>query len=165
MGSHRVTVRTMAFIIAAGRTAIGSFGGSLASVPAPALGAAVIGGLLQRASIEGSQVDEVIMGQILAAGAGQNPARQASLGAGLPHEVPAMTINKVCGSGLKAVHLAAQAIQCGDAGLIIAGGQENMSESAHVLPKSRDGQRMGDWKLQDTMIKDGLWCAFNNVHM
>jgi len=155
----------MAYIVAAGRTAIGSFGGSLAGVPAPVLGSSVIRGLLDRAKLAPESIDEVILGQVLAAGAGQNPARQASVGAGLPHACPAMTINKVCGSGLKAVHLAAQAVKCGDADLLVAGGQENMSSSMHLLPKSRDGQRMGDWKMQDSMIVDGLWCAFNNYHM
>jgi acetyl-CoA C-acetyltransferase len=125
----------------------------------------VIRQLLKQTGVAPDQVNEVILGQVLAAGDGQNPARQASILAGLPYQVPAMTINKVCGSGLKAVHLAAQAILCGDAEVIIAGGQENMSRSAHVLPKSRDGQRMGDWQLVDTMVKDGLWCAFNNYHM
>ncbi len=152
-------------IVAATRTAVGKFGGSLSSLPAAELGATVIRSLLKQANLKPEQVNEVILGQVLAAGDGQNPARQASLIAGLPHEVPAMTINKVCGSGLKAVHLAAQAIRCGDAEVVIAGGQENMSRAAHVLPGSRDGQRMGDWKLVDTMIKDGLWCATNNYHM
>jgi acetyl-CoA C-acetyltransferase len=154
-----------AVIVAACRTAIGSFGGSLASVPAPQLGATVIKALIERCGIDPASVDEVIMGQVLTGGSGQNPARQASIQAGLPHSVPALTINKVCGSGLKAVHLAAQAIRCGDAEIIIAGGQENMSASPHVLPNSRSGQRMGDWKMVDTMIKDGLTCAFNNYHM
>jgi acetyl-CoA C-acetyltransferase len=152
-------------IASACRTAIGSFGGSLASVSAPDLGATVIAEALRRAGVEPAQVDEVIMGQVLTAGSGQNPARQASIKAGLPHSVPAMTINKVCGSGLKAVHLAAQAIACGDAEIMVAGGQENMSQAPHVLPKSRDGQRMGNWALEDSMIKDGLWDAFNNYHM
>lgn len=152
-------------IVAATRTAVGKFGGSLSALPAAELGATVIRSLLKKANLKPEQVNEVILGQVLAAGDGQNPARQAALIAGLPHEVPAMTINKVCGSGLKAVHLAAQAIRCGDAEVVIAGGQENMSRAAHVLPGSRDGQRMGDWKLVDTMIKDGLWCATNNYHM
>lgn len=152
-------------IASACRTAIGSFGGSLASVSAADLGATVIAEALRRAGVEPAQVDEVIMGQVLTAGSGQNPARQASIKAGLPHSVPAMTINKVCGSGLKAVHLAAQAIACGDAEIMVAGGQENMSQAPHVLPKSRDGQRMGSWALEDSMIKDGLWDAFNNYHM
>ena len=154
-----------AVIVAATRTAIGKFGGALAGTPAPALGAAIIRALLARGRIEAAQVDEVILGQVLTGGSGQNPARQAALQAELPQEVPALTINKVCGSGLKAVHLAAQAIKSGDAEIVIAGGQENMSAAPHVLPGSRDGQRMGDWKLVDTMIQDGLWCAFNGFHM
>jgi len=152
-------------IVAAGRTAIGSFGGGLAGIPAYTLGAHVISGVLKKAGIKPEQVDEVIFGQVLTAGSGQNPARQAALAAGLPHSVPCMTINKVCGSGLKAVHLAAQAIRCGDAEIIVAGGQENMSLSPHVLPRSRNGMKMGDWKMLDSMIVDGLWDAFNNIHM
>lgn len=152
-------------IVAAGRTALGNFGGTLSSLPAAQLGATVIKGLLERSGLKPEQVDEVILGQVLAAGNGQNPARQTSLAAGLPHSSTAMTINKVCGSGLKAVHLAYQAVACGDADIVIAGGQENMSSSAHVLPNSRNGQKMGDWKVVDTMIKDGLWCAFNDYHM
>ena len=152
-------------IVAAKRTAIGKFGGSLAKVSAPELGATVIKALLAETGVAGEAVDEVILGQVLAAGAGQNPARQAVIKAGLPDSVSAMTINKVCGSGLKAVMLAAQAIACGDADIIIAGGQENMSASAHVLPNSRDGFRMGNAALIDTMINDGLWDAFNNYHM
>jgi acetyl-CoA C-acetyltransferase len=152
-------------IVAAGRTAVGNFGGSLAGIPASQLGSHVISGLLARSGIQPEQIDEVILGQVLTAGTGQNPARQAAMGAGIPHSVPAMTINKVCGSGLKAVHLAMQAIACGDAEVVIAGGQENMSQSPHVLPKSRDGNKMGDWKLIDSMIVDGLWDAFNNYHM
>lgn len=152
-------------IVAAARTAIGTFGGTLSSIPAPELGANVIREVINRAGIKPGQVDEVIMGQVLTAGSGQNPARQASIQAGVPEEVPAMTINKVCGSGLKAVHLAAQAIKCGDAEVIVAGGQENMSLAPHVLPKSRNGQKMGDWQLKDTMIEDGLWDAFNQYHM
>ncbi len=152
-------------IVAAGRTALGTFGGSLSSIPASELGATVIKGLLERSGLKPEQVDEVILGQVLTAGNGQNPARQTTLSAGLPVEVPAMTINKVCGSGLKAVHLAYQAVACGDADIVVAGGQETMSASAHVLPGSRNGTKMGDWKLVDTMIKDGLWCAFNNYHM
>lgn len=152
-------------IVAAGRTAVGNFNGSLASVAASDLGATVIKGLLEKSGIQGDQVDEVILGQVLTAGCGQNPARQATINAGLPVEVSAMTINKVCGSGLKAIQLATQAIRCGDADIIIAGGQENMSMSAHVLPNSRNGARMGDWKMVDTMIKDGLWDAFNDYHM
>ena len=152
-------------IVAAGRTAIGSFNGMLASLRADQLGSAVIQGLLERSGIDASEINEVLLGQVLAAGCGQNPARQAAINAGLPSNIPAMTINKVCGSGLKAVHLAAQAIALGDADVIIAGGQESMSQSAHVLPKSREGQRMGNWQLVDTMINDGLWDAFNDYHM
>jgi acetyl-CoA C-acetyltransferase len=152
-------------IVAAGRTAIGTFGGSLSSVPAHTLGAKVISGLLEQTGIKPDQIDEVILGHVLTAGLGQNPARQSAIEAGIPSSVPSMTINKVCGSGLKAIHLAAQAIKCGDADIIIAGGQENMSLSPHLLPKSRDGQKMGDWKMVDSMIKDGLWCAFNDYHM
>ena len=152
-------------IVAAGRTPIGSFGGALANIPAHSLGAAVIKSLLEKTGLDPAQIDEVILGQVLTAGEGQNPARQAAIEAGLPHSVPAMTINKVCGSGLKAVHLAAQAIKCGDAEIIIAGGQENMSRAPHVLPKSRSGTKMGDWKLLDSMISDGLWDAFNDYHM
>ncbi|MGA7978699.1 MAG: acetyl-CoA C-acetyltransferase [Chromatiaceae bacterium] len=152
-------------IVAAGRTGVGSFGGSLSSVPAVDLGATVIKALLERTGIAPDQVDEVILGQVLTAAAGQNPARQTTLKAGLPEKVPAMTINKVCGSGLKAVHLAMQAVACGDAEIVIAGGQESMSQAPHALPKSREGQRMGDWKMIDTMIVDGLWDAFNQCHM
>ncbi|HEY5702985.1 MAG TPA: acetyl-CoA C-acetyltransferase [Gammaproteobacteria bacterium] len=153
-------------IVAAGRTAIGSFGGSLSTTPAHQLGALVIKSILERAGgVKPDQVDEVIFGQVLTAGAGMNPARQASLEAGLPHSVPCMTINKVCGSGLKSVALAAQSILAGDSEIVVAGGQENMSLSPHVLPKSRTGQKMGDWKLVDTMINDGLWDVFNNYHM
>ena len=152
-------------IVAAGRTAVGKFGGSLAKVAAADLGAHVIKHLLAQAGIGADQVSEVIMGQVLTAGVGQNPARQASIRAGLDPMVPALTINKVCGSGLKATHLAAQAIKAGDAEIMVAGGQENMSASAHVLPNSRDGYRMGDAKLVDTMIVDGLWDAFNQYHM
>lgn len=152
-------------IVAAARTAIGKFGGSLAKTPASELGATVVQELLKRARLEGGQVGEVILGQVLQAGCGQNPARQTVIKAGLPHAVPAMTINKVCGSGLKAVMLATQAIRDGDSEIVIAGGQENMSLSPHVLPGSRDGQRMGDWKLVDTMIVDGLWDVYNQYHM
>ena len=152
-------------IVDAGRTAVGTFGGTLSSLPATELGAAVLKALVERTGVAPDQIDEVILGQVLAAGVGQNPARQTTLMAGLPHQVPAMTINKVCGSGLKAVHLAMQAIACGDAEIVIAGGQESMSQSAHVLPRSRDGQRMGDWSLKDTMIVDGLLDAFNQYHM
>ncbi|MBK5535206.1 acetyl-CoA C-acetyltransferase [Pseudomonas sp. TH08] len=152
-------------IVAATRTAIGSFQGSLASVSAVDLGAAVIRQLLEQTGLDGAQVDEVIMGQVLTAGAGQNPARQAAIKAGLPHAVPAMTLNKVCGSGLKALHLGAQAIRCGDADVIIAGGQENMSLSNYVMPGARTGLRMGHAQIVDTMISDGLWDAFNDYHM
>jgi acetyl-CoA C-acetyltransferase len=152
-------------IVAAARTAVGKFGGTLAKTPATALGAAVIQALLQRARLEGGQIGEVILGQVLAAGVGQNPARQSVILSGLPDTVPAMTINKVCGSGLKAVMLAAQAIRDGDSEIVIAGGQESMSLAPHVLNGSRDGQRMGDWKLSDTMIVDGLWDAYNQIHM
>jgi acetyl-CoA C-acetyltransferase len=152
-------------IVAAARTPVGSFGGSLASLPATALGTAVVKALLERSGVAPEQVDEVILGQVLTAGVGQNPARQTTLNAGLPHKVPAMTINKVCGSGLKAVHLAMQAVACGDAEIVIAGGQESMSQSSHLVPGSRDGKRMGEWKMLDTMIVDGLWDAFNQCHM
>jgi acetyl-CoA C-acetyltransferase len=152
-------------IVAAARTPVGSFGGSLASLPATALGSAVVKALLERTGLAPEQIDEVILGQVLTAGVGQNPARQTTLNAGLPHKVPAMTINKVCGSGLKAVHLAMQAVACGDAEIVIAGGQESMSQSAHVVPGSRDGKRMGDWPMIDSMIVDGLWDAFNQCHM
>jgi len=147
------------------RTAIGTFGGSLSSVPATELGATVIRSLLDQSGVSPDAIDEVIMGQVLTAGEGQNPARQAALKAGLPNTSSALTINKVCGSGLKAVQLAFQAIQCGDAEIIIAGGQENMTLSAHVLPKSRAGKMMGDWELKDSMVVDGLWCAINDYHM
>jgi acetyl-CoA C-acetyltransferase len=152
-------------IVAALRTAVGKFGGTLAKIPASDLGAHVIKALLAKTGIRPDQVSEVIMGQVLTAGCGQNPARQASMRAGVADMVPAMTIGKVCGSGLKATHLAAQAIKCGDAEIVIAGGQENMSASAHVLPGSRDGFRMGDAKLVDTMIIDGLWDVYNQYHM
>ena len=152
-------------IVAAGRTAVGKFGGSLAKIPASELGAIVIKGLLAKIGLNGDQVNEVLLGQVLTAGVGQNAARQAVIKAGLPDTVPAMTINKVCGSGLKATHLAAQAIKVGDADVIIAGGQENMSASPHVLNGSRDGFRMGDTKLVDTMIVDGLWDVYNQYHM
>ncbi len=152
-------------IVAARRTAVGAFCGSLAGIPASDLGAHVIKDILSGTGVSGDQVDEVLLGQVLTAGVGQNPARQAAIKGGLPDTVPAMTINKVCGSGLKAIHLATQAIRCGDAELILAGGQENMSASPHVLPNSRNGQRMGDWKAIDTMVHDGLWDAFNGYHM
>jgi acetyl-CoA C-acetyltransferase len=156
---------TSVVIVSAVRTAVGKFGGGLAGQSAVNLGAIVIREALARAQVDPARVDEVIMGQVLAAGCGQNPARQASLGAGLPEHVPAMTINKVCGSGLKAVALAAQAIAAGDAEVIVAGGQENMSQAPHVLPGSRDGWRMGDVQAVDSMIRDGLWDAFNQYHM
>jgi acetyl-CoA C-acetyltransferase len=152
-------------IVAATRTAIGSFQGSLAGVPAVELGAAVIKRLLEQSGLDGSEVDEVILGHVLTAGAGQNTARQAAIKAGLPHAVPALTLNKVCGSGLKALHLGAQAIRCGDADVIIAGGMENMSQAPYVMPAARTGQRMGHGKLIDSMIQDGLWDAFNDYHM
>ena len=152
-------------IVAALRTAVGKFGGSLAGVAAADLGAGVIKALLAATGVDGARVSEVLMGQVLTAGCGQNPARQASIRAGLPDTVPAMTVGKVCGSGLKATHLAAQAIRCGDADIVIAGGQENMSASPHLLPGSRDGFRLGDAKLQDSMIVDGLWDVYNNYHM
>ena len=152
-------------IVAATRTPLGSFGGSLSSVPAHKLGAEVIASLLQKTGVNKNQIDEVILVQVLTAGSGQNPARQAAIEAGLPYETPAMTINKVCGSGLKAVQLAFQAVACDDAEIVIAGGQENMSLSGHVLPKSREGKKMGSWGMVDTMVVDGLWCAFNDYHM
>jgi len=152
-------------IVAAARTAVGSFGGGLAGIVAKELGATVIRALLEKTGIAAEQVDEVILGQVLTGGAGQNPARQAAIAAGLPYAVPALTINKVCGSGLKAVHLAYQAVACGDAEIVIAGGQESMSQSPHLLPKSRDGVKMGDWQMKDSMIVDGLWDAFNQIHM
>jgi acetyl-CoA C-acetyltransferase len=152
-------------IVAAARTAVGKFGGSLAKTPASDLGAVVLKALLERARLTSEQVGEVILGQVLQAGVGQNAARQAVIKAGFANTVPAMTINKVCGSGLKAVMLAAQAIRDGDSEIVIAGGQENMSASPHVLNGSRDGQRMGDWKMVDTMIVDGLWDVYNQYHM
>jgi acetyl-CoA C-acetyltransferase len=152
-------------IVAAARTAVGKFGGTIAKTPASELGAHVIKGLVAKTGIDPALISEVLMGQVLTAGVGQNAARQAVIKAGLPDMVPAMTINKVCGSGLKATHLAAQAILCGDADIVIAGGQENMSASPHVLNNSRDGFRMGDTKLVDTMIVDGLWDVYNQYHM
>ena len=152
-------------IVSAARTAVGKFGGSLAKVAAPDLGAIVIKAALERAGVKPEQVSDVIMGQVLTAGSGQNVARQASIKAGLPAAVPAMTINKVCGSGLKAVMLAANAIIAGDSDIVVAGGQENMSAAPHVLPGSRDGFRMGDAKLIDSMIVDGLWDVYNQYHM
>ena len=162
---HKDPIMQDVVIVAATRTAVGSFQGSLANIPAVDLGAAVIRQLLAQTGIDPAQVDEVLMGQVLTAGAGQNPARQAAIKAGLPHAVPAMTLNKVCGSGLKALHLGAQAIRCGDAEVIIAGGQENMSLSNYVLPGARTGLRMGHSQMVDSMISDGLWDAFNDYHM
>jgi acetyl-CoA C-acetyltransferase len=153
------------YIVGAARTPIGKFGGSLATTPAAALGALVIRKVLERARVAPDQVSEVIMGQVLAAGVGQNPARQAAIKAGLPEMIPAMTINKVCGSGLKAAMLGAQSIAHGDADIVVAGGQESMSLSPHALMGSRDGFRMGDAKMIDTMIIDGLWDVYNQYHM
>lgn len=152
-------------IVAATRTAIGAFQSSLANIPAHELGSLVIRSLLERSGVKPDQIDEVILGQVLTAGAGQNPARQASIGAGLPVEVPAMTINKLCGSGLKSLFLGVQAIRCGDADVVIAGGQESMSLAPYVLPKARTGLRMGHAELQDTLLRDGLIDAFNDYHM
>ncbi len=152
-------------IVAATRTAVGKFGGSLSKVAAPELGAAVIRNLLERTGLAADQVGEVIMGQVLAAGSGQNPARQSLMKSGIAKETPALTINAVCGSGLKAVMLAAQAVAWGDSDIVIAGGQENMSASPHVLMGSRDGQRMGNWNMVDSMIVDGLWDVYNQYHM
>ena len=152
-------------IVAATRTAVGKFGGTLAKTPAPDLGAAVVVELLKRARLSGEQIGELIFGQVLTAGAGQNPARQTVIKSGLPVTVPALTINAVCGSGLKAVMLAAQAVRDGDSEIVIAGGQESMSLAPHVLPGSRDGQRMGEWKLVDSMIVDGLFDVYNKYHM
>ncbi|WP_394137311.1 acetyl-CoA C-acetyltransferase [Cytobacillus oceanisediminis] len=157
--------QTEAVIVSAVRTAIGSFNGSLKDVSAPELGAIAIKGALEKAGVKPEQIDEVILGNVLQAGLGQNPARQAALIAGLPESVSAMTINKVCGSGLKAVHLAAQAIMAGDAEAVIAGGMENMSQAPYILKNARNGFKMGDQKLVDSMISDGLWCAFNDYHM
>jgi acetyl-CoA C-acetyltransferase len=147
------------------RTAVGAFNGSLSTLPAVTLGATVIKHLLEKLSLPPENIDEVIIGQVLTAGCGQNPARQTAINAGLPENVSALTINKVCGSGLKALQLAAQAIKSGDAELIIAGGQENMSQAPHILPRSRQGVKMGPWALEDSMVKDGLWDAFHNYHM
>ncbi|KZE33842.1 acetyl-CoA C-acetyltransferase [Crenobacter luteus] len=152
-------------IVAASRTAIGNFGGSLAKIAAPELGATVIKALLEKTGLAPEQISEVILGQVLTAGAGQNPARQALIKAGLPVTTPASTLNVVCGSGLRATHLAAQAIANGDADIVIAGGQENMSLSPHILPGSRDGFRMGNAQLIDTMVYDGLTDAYNQYHM
>src|SRR6202022_2065594 len=152
-------------IVSAARTGVGEFGGALAKIAAPELGATVIRAVLERSGVKPEQVSEVIMGQVLTAGSGQNPARQSLIKAGLPSAVPAMTINKFCGSGLKAVMLAANAVIAGDADIVVAGGQENMSAAPHVLPGSRDGFRMGDTKLVDSMILDGLWDVYNQYHM
>ena len=152
-------------IVAAGRTAVGKFGGSLAKIPATEFGAAVIKGVLERSGLSADQLGEVILGQVLTAGVGQNPARQSVIKAGFPNGIPGLTINAVCGSGLKAVMLAAQSVATGDSEIVIAGGQENMSAAPHVLNGSRDGQRMGDWKMVDSMIVDGLWDVYNQYHM
>jgi acetyl-CoA C-acetyltransferase len=152
-------------IVSAARTAVGKFGGSLAGIPATELGAIVIKEVLERAKVGNDQIGEVIMGQVLTAGSGQNPARQALLKSGIVNSTPALTINAVCGSGLKAVMLAAQAVATGDSEIVVAGGQESMSLAPHALPNSRNGQRMGDWKLIDTMIIDGLWDVYNQYHM
>jgi acetyl-CoA C-acetyltransferase len=165
MDLHKETVMEDIVIVSAVRTAVGKFGGTLAKVAATDLGAIVIREAVARAGIDPALVGEVIMGQVLAAGAGQNPARQALMKSGLAKETPALTINAVCGSGLKSVMLAAQAVATGDSEIVIAGGQENMSASPHVLMGSRDGQRMGDWKMIDTMIVDGLWDVYNQYHM
>ena len=156
---------TEVVIVSAVRTPIGAFQGALKDISAPTLGSIVIKEALNRVGLDPSTVDEVIMGNVLAAGLGQNPARQASIQAGLPYTVPAMTINKVCGSGLKAVHLAAQAIIAGDAEVVVAGGFENMSQAPYIMRNAREGFRMGDQKIIDTLIQDGLWCAFNDYHM
>lgn len=158
-------IQTEVVIVSAVRTAIGSFGGGLQNVSAPSLGGVVIKGALEKAGVDVNQVDEVIMGNVLQAGLGQNPARQAVIAAGLPQEVSAITINKVCGSGLKAVHLATQAILAGDAEVVVAGGMENMSQAPYLLKGARNGFKMGDQTLVDSMIQDGLWCAFNDYHM
>ena len=152
-------------IVSAARTAVGKFGGSLAKIPATDLGAAVIKAVAERSGLSPDLIGEVIMGQVLAAGVGQNPARQTVVKAGFPHAIPGLTINAVCGSGLKAVMLAAQSVATGDSEIVIAGGQENMSAAPHVLNGSRDGQRMGDWKMIDSMIVDGLWDVYNQYHM
>lgn len=152
-------------IVAAGRSPIGAFNGSLSSLSAVDIGAQVLEGLLEQDPSIKEHIDEVILGQVLTAGCGQNPARQTALKAGLAESVSALTINKVCGSGLKAVQMAVQAILAGDAEMVVAGGQESMSQAAHVLPSSRNGQKMGDWALKDTMVTDGLWDAFNDYHM
>lgn len=152
-------------IVGAARTPVGTLLGSLADIPASKLGAMVIRSLLERSGVRPEQVSEVILGQVLTGAAGMNPARQAAIEAGIPHTVPAMTINKVCGSGLKAVHLAWQSLRCGDAEIVVAGGQESMSLAPHALPRSRSGVKMGEWAMKDTMINDGLWCALTDVHM
>lgn len=157
--------QTEVVIVSAVRTAIGSFGGSLQNVSATTLGGTVIKEALNKVGVSANEVDEVIMGNVLQAGLGQNPARQATLAAGLPETVSALTINKVCGSGLKAVHLATQAILAGDADVIVAGGMENMSQAPYLLKNARNGFKMGDQKVVDSMIQDGLWCAFNDYHM
>lgn len=152
-------------ILAATRTAIGSFQGGLSGLPASALGAILIRKVLETTGISPEEIDEVVLGQVITAGSGQNPTRQAAIGGGIPHAVPALTVNKVCGSGLKAVHLAAQAITCGDADLVLAGGQENMSLAPYILAKARTGLRLGHAQLEDSLIRDGLWDAFNDYHM
>ncbi|CDN94551.1 MULTISPECIES: acetyl-CoA C-acetyltransferase [Rhizobium/Agrobacterium group] len=152
-------------VLAATRTAIGAFQGSLSILPASDLGAALIRSVLEQTGIASEEIDEVILGQVVSAGSGQNPARQATVSAGLPHAVPALTLNKVCGSGLKAVHLAAQSIRAGDANLVLAGGQENMSLAPYLLPKARTGLRLGHAQVEDSLIRDGLWDAFNDYHM
>lgn len=163
-GRERMT-QTEVVIVSAVRTAIGNFNGSLKNVSAPELGAVVIKSALEKAGVKPEQVDEVILGNVLQAGLGQNPARQAAIKAGIPESASSMTINKVCGSGLKAVHLATQAILAGDAEIVVAGGMENMSQAPYILKNARDGFKMGDQKLIDTMVADGLWCAFNDYHM
>ena len=165
MERERIMTQTEVVIVSAVRTAIGSFSGSLKNISAPELGAIVIKGALEKAGVKPEQVDEIIMGNVLQAGLGQNPARQAAIKAGIPESVSSMTINKVCGSGLKAVHLATQAILAGDAEIVVAGGMENMSQAPYILKNARDGFKMGDQKLIDTMVADGLWCAFNDYHM
>ena len=154
-----------AVIVAATRTPIGAFNGTLSSLSAVQLGTQLLSGMLAKQPILKDHIEEVILGQVLAAGCGQNPARQTAIHAGLPKQVSAMTINKVCGSGLKAVQLAAQAVLNGDASMVVAGGQESMSQAAHVLPNSRSGKKMGNWELLDSMVTDGLWDAFNDYHM
>ncbi|ETI58765.1 acetyl-CoA C-acetyltransferase [Marinomonas profundimaris] len=154
-----------AVIVAAARTPIGTFNGALSSLSAVQLGTQLLSGILAKQPLLKDQIDEVILGQVLAAGCGQNPARQTAIHSGLPKKVSAMTINKVCGSGLKAVQLAAQAVLNGDANMVVAGGQESMSQAAHVLPNSRSGKKMGNWELLDSMVTDGLWDAFNDYHM